>query len=228
MTNWTRTSSVIVIIRSDQSYFLLCGLSGLSSNPVCWLPGISCKGMSSVATGPLISSGQTKLSGLSMWWPLCSKVTPLMTPSLPWTWRIILPFFHFASFFSSPTTSTISPMSGTGPVFLLTQWLSNKLCMYLCFHLFHACCLASFSRLWSLLTLSLSSSVSSISCAFCLHISSFGSKLVPSLPHFRGMSKGGCSFASLCRLSPSQAVRNSGFRVQRKSFLQLAIQASWS
>ena len=144
-----QSSSSSEVISRISSFAVSVACLLILKHSVCWLPGISCKGVSSVATGPLISSGQTKLSGLSMWWPLCSKITPLMTPSLPWTWRIILPFFHFAWFFSSPTTSTISPMSGTRLVFLLTQWLSNKLCMYLCFHLFHTCCLASFSRLWS-------------------------------------------------------------------------------
>ena len=65
----------------------------------CWIPSIRYIFPSSVATDPLISSGHTKLSGLSMWWPLCSKVTPLITPSLPRTCRITLPFFHFPRFF---------------------------------------------------------------------------------------------------------------------------------
>ena len=127
-----------------------------------------------------------------------------------------LPLPSVFFFFSFPTTSTFFPTSGTGASFLFTRWLSNKLCIYSCFHLLHACCLVSLSRLWSLLTSSPSSSVfSSVFFGFLyLHsaptLKHSGSRLVPILCRFHSMSKGGCSSVSLCQWSPFRAVGSLG------------------
>ena len=191
--NWNRKGSVIILISGDQSYSLLSGLSSSSSTPRSvsllnsrhQLQGsvVSCNWF-------FISSGHTKWSGLSMWWPLCSKVTLLITPSLPRTCHITLPFFHFPRVFSSPTISTISAMSGTGGAFLFTRWLSNRLRTYSCFHVLQPCCLVSLSCLRSLLTSSLSSLVFSTWWAFCPHINMFVVKTCSSPPLLSRYVKG--------------------------------------
>ena len=88
-------------------------------------------------------------------------------------------------FFSPPPppTSTFFSTSSTGASF-------NKLCTYSCFHLLHACCLVSLSRLWSLLTSYPSSSVSSTWWAFCTRINTFGVKNCSPPPSLSNYVKG--------------------------------------
>ena len=56
----------------------------LLDSSACWIPSVNCKVPFSAATSPLISSRHTKLS-LSMWWPLCSRVTHLYDYRPNWT-----------------------------------------------------------------------------------------------------------------------------------------------
>ena len=110
----------------------------------------------------LISRGHTSWSGRRILFPLCSKTTPLTTPSLPLTSWITLPFFHSPRFLLSPTTRTISPISGICCLSLLfTLCASIKLWTYSFCQRLHACSLAFFRRLCSLVTSSSPTSISS-------------------------------------------------------------------
>lgn len=124
----------------------------------------------------LISKGHTDCIGLSNCFPLCSKITPLATPSAPLTILITFPFFQRPRFFASPRISTISPTSGACASSRFTRWLSMRLWRYSLCHRLHACCLALFSRLWNLVSSSSSTSMSSRMCAPWPHMIRFGVK----------------------------------------------------
>ena len=136
-----------------------------------------------------------------MWWAFCSKVTPLMIPSLPHMWCITVSFFHFPRFYSSPMISKISSMSVAGVVLLLTQ---QAVCIHASIFSTHAVLLSVAGAVCFLrrcLLLFALPHVCSVPRSTRL-----GSRLIPPLCHFWGISRGSFSFACLCQLSLSQAV----------------------
>ena len=122
-----------------QFFFILW----LLKSTCCLLPSWG----SSVFSTARISKGKTSWSGRSIVCPLRNNATPLTTPSLPCTRRTTFPFFHSLRFFSSPTTSTISPTLGVVAVSLFSLWLSIRLWTYSLFQHFHTWALASSNRL---------------------------------------------------------------------------------
>ena len=146
-----------------------------------------------------------------MWWPLCSKVTRLITPSLPRTCRITLPSFQFPRvFFHSPRLVRFYQRLVLGlPSYLLDGFPTN--CVYIRAFIF------STHAVW----------FPSVACEVCLlhlrllrfplpgghsapTLKHSGSRLVPLLCRFHSMSKGGCSSVSLCQWSPFRAVGSLG------------------
>lgn len=126
-----------------------------------------------------------------MWWPLCSKVTPLITSSLPQTGGITLTFFYITRFFFQPPRLTrfLQHLVLGLPSLLFNRWLSNKLCTYSCFHLLHSRCLVSLNRLCCcLLRLRLPRFALPSAPSFPTATHS-GSTLAPLLRHFQGVKR---------------------------------------
>ena len=111
-----------------------------------------------------------------MRFPLCNKITPRTTLSSLHVTDHTLLFIHPPPplFFCSPITRTISPSSGICCFSWFILWLSIRPLMYSLCQRRHACCLALFSRLYSLVTSSSSIPMSANSCTFCPYMIMFG------------------------------------------------------
>ena len=136
-----------------------------------------------------------------MWWPLCSKVTPRMFPSLPQMWCTTLPFstflgsIHLYSFLAWFLQCLVLGWSSC--------WLDGfpTSCMYLYFPHNYAVWLPLVAGA-ALFALSPSSSISSTCVCSVPTSTHLVSSLIPLSQHFWGMSRGSHSFSSFCRLSP--------------------------